>query len=337
MEFEGVLGQEQARAFLQAALARNRVGHAYMFSGPDGTGKTLVALALAGELLCGGERGGSSGRERRMVRHGTHPDLRLVEAEEGKRAITIDQARELRRTLSLRPVQSERRVTILREADRLTDEAANALLKTLEEPPAYAVLILTTAVPRNLPDTIRSRCQEVRFAPLSPEHIEMILSKRPEFAGEEAALASRLALGSAGRAIRAIEWECIARHPALLERVAALPEEDAFTLADDMLVWLRTVSSKLEPQRERLREGLRLLVCAYRDMLWLQAGGARAGLLHRDPPTCLAALARRLTRRRLMAIVEALWTARQQVDRNAASSLVLESLFTRVGEMQRAT
>jgi DNA polymerase-3 subunit delta' len=338
MRFAAVLGQEHAGELMEMALAQDRISHAYIFSGPDGAGKTIFALEFAKALLCRkpGAPHDSECAECRSVETNNHPDFDLVEAQEGKRSITIEQVRRLISVLNRHPMQSQRRVVILREADRLGIEAANALLKTLEEPASFAILILTTALPRNLPDTIRSRCQDLRFAPLSAEHVHTILSARPDIDPAEVALAARIAQGSAGRAIRALESGCISFHLALLERVLALPEEDPFALSAEILAWLKSASAKLEPQRERLREMLRLLVCAYRDTLLIHKGGDVEALFHRDQAAILDVVARRLSGNRITAIVESLWNARAQTDRNAAISLVLEGLFIRIGELQRA-
>ena len=338
MAFEAVLGQDMPKALVAAALARDRIGHAYLFSGPDGTGKTLFAVEFAKALLCrhSGAPHSNDCAECRMAGEGNHPDLHIVQAEADRRFITIAQSRELGRTLSLRPVQSQRRVAIVREAEHMREEAANSFLRTLEEPPPYAVLILTTARPRNLLETIRSRCQELRFAPLSPEHIHTILSGRPEFTPEEVSLASRLAQGSAGKAIQSVESGCIEFHISLMQRVLDLPHQEPFALSDEITAWMKGFSWKLEPQRRRLRELLRLLTCAYRDMLFLRMGGQPEELFHADHLTLLEPVARRLNSARITQIVEALWTARRQTDQNAALNLVLENLFMRVGHLQPA-
>jgi DNA polymerase III subunit delta' len=336
--FDAVLGQDQAGQLMAMALEKNRVGHAYLFAGADGTGKTLFAMELAKALLCRNDQPPHSigCSECRMVSEDNHPDLSLVQAEEGKRFITIDQARKVSHMLSRRPVQSARRVVILRDADRMNDEAANSLLKTLEEPAPYAVLILTSSRPRNLLETIRSRCQELRFAPLSPEHVQTILSRQGEHEAHLVAFAARASQGSAGRAINALESGSIESHLDILGRVIDLPKEDPFALAGELIAWLKTIAPKLEPQRVQLRETIRLMVCAYRDILMLHEGGTAEDLLHADQVDTLYTIADRLSRERLLLIIESLWTARRQIDRNASMPLVLENLFTRIGSLQHA-
>jgi DNA polymerase-3 subunit delta' len=154
---ERILDQPLAVDLLRRALASDRVAHAYAFVGPAGAGRMSTALAFAAELL------GSPSRQ--------HPDLHVIVPtppetnSRGARAIRIGAIRELERQASLRPVMARRKVFVLDEAERMTGEAPQAFLKTLEEPPAATVIILILPRARAVPATVLSRCQVVRFAP----------------------------------------------------------------------------------------------------------------------------------------------------------------------------
>jgi len=154
---EHILDQPRAVDLLRRALASDRVAHAYAFVGPAGAGRMSTALAFAAELL------GSPSRQ--------HPDLHVIVPtppetnSRGARAIRIGAIRELERQASLRPVMARRKVFVLEEAERMTGEAPQAFLKTLEEPPAATVIILILPRARAVPATVLSRCQVVRFAP----------------------------------------------------------------------------------------------------------------------------------------------------------------------------
>jgi DNA polymerase-3 subunit delta' len=154
---ERILDQPLAVDLLRRALASDRVAHAYAFVGPAGAGRMSTALAFAAELL------GSPSRQ--------HPDLHVIlptppeTNSRGARAIRIGAIRELERQASLRPVMARRKVFVLDEAERMTGEAPQAFLKTLEEPPAATVIILILPRARAVPATVLSRCQVVRFAP----------------------------------------------------------------------------------------------------------------------------------------------------------------------------
>ena len=157
MALERILDQPRAVDLLRRALASDRVAHAYAFVGPAGAGRMSTALAFAAELL------GSPSRQ--------HPDLHVVVPtppetnSRGARAIRIGAIRELERQASLRPVMARHKVFVLDEAERMTGEAPQAFLKTLEEPPAATVIVLILPRARAVPATVLSRCQVVRFVP----------------------------------------------------------------------------------------------------------------------------------------------------------------------------
>ena len=156
---DAVPEQEEAKGLLRAALAAEPA-HAYLFHGPRGVGKRRAALAFAAELL---------GEQDRVLR-ASHPDLYVLEPLGDQ--IRIDAVRELRRDLHMRPFEAERRVYLVFGAHLLNDEAADALLKDLEEPPGYAVIVLVADEVGPLPETIRSRCQGVPFRRLSERAVQ---------------------------------------------------------------------------------------------------------------------------------------------------------------------
>lgn len=173
MPFDRIEGQPRAVALLARAIAGERVAHAYAFVGPAGSGRTSAALTLAEALLCGqATAAGGCGQCRacRLVAARQHPDLHVIaptppeKNPKGARAVRIGDVRELERVASLRPVMAAVKVFVIDDADRLTDDAPQAFLKTLEEPPPRTVMILVLATPRALPATVLSRCQVVRFA-----------------------------------------------------------------------------------------------------------------------------------------------------------------------------
>ncbi len=187
MGLEGIAGQPRAVALLSRALETDRVAHAYAFVGPAGAGRMTTALAFAQAVLCprpsqathdpsrasGPRSNGGCGRCNacRLVAARQHPDLHVIEPTppetnaKGARAIRIGVIRELERQASLRPVMGHRKVFVLDGAERMTGEAPQAFLKTLEEPPASTVMILILPRVRALPATVLSRCQVVRFEP----------------------------------------------------------------------------------------------------------------------------------------------------------------------------
>ncbi|MBM4321139.1 MAG: DNA polymerase III subunit delta', partial [Deltaproteobacteria bacterium] len=167
--FADIQGQDAAVAKLRRALREGRVPHAYLFCGPIGVGKERTALVLAQALQCRKLPDDGCGRCEpcRKVAGARHPDVAVVRVPEGRSRVLIEQMRELQQCLAFRPYEGRNRVIVFPDAEVMTEEAANSLLKTLEEPPEQTHFVLTSSQPQNLLDTIRSRCQQVRFAPLS--------------------------------------------------------------------------------------------------------------------------------------------------------------------------
>lgn len=225
--FEEIQGQEDALARLRSGLRTGRPGHSHLFHGPKGVGKSTVARGFAQILLCKereetGERSCGLCTGCRKVVGGQHPDLLCVEMEEGKTRISIDQIRELSAFLSLTPLESRCKVAVVDDAAFMNDAAANALLKTLEEPPAQSVLVLTTCRLGALLPTIRSRCTKTRFAGLEKEHLLAIVSSVTQTREKEIAEAVDLSGGEVGRAISLCESGILAERQLFFREIDAL-------------------------------------------------------------------------------------------------------------------
>jgi DNA polymerase-3 subunit delta' len=192
----GTEDHPQARIVLSSALASGP-SHAYLFHGPAGTGKRTVARAFAAELLAEGEADPDAVRLR--VEHGSHPDLTWVRPS-GAHVMRVEDVNEPVVAAATRtPFEASRRVFVLERVDTLNDQAANRMLKTLEEPPAFVHLILLTDALGRVMETVVSRCQLVRFEPLPAARIAAALEAEG-VAAERARACARLALGNAARA-----------------------------------------------------------------------------------------------------------------------------------------
>jgi DNA polymerase III subunit delta' len=188
--------QARARVALTAALASGP-SHAYLFRGPRGSGKSMVARAFAAELLAIGAADAEDAKRRVMLDPSPHPDLVWLRPR-GAQHMVEEVREKVIRAASYRPFEAEKRVFVIEAAEQMRDESQNALLKTLEEPPTFAHLILLTAEPALLLETIVSRCQPVDFAPLPPEVIEAQLADAGS--PDDLAAAARLSAGDVARA-----------------------------------------------------------------------------------------------------------------------------------------
>ncbi|RJP32243.1 MAG: DNA polymerase III subunit delta' [Actinobacteria bacterium] len=196
--WEEIYGQSRAVRFLAGVLSKGEVPHALMFTGPRGVGKHSTALLFAAALLCPAGLPDACPSCRKVAR-GVHPDLHLVEAEGNQ--ILIAQIRELEWDVNIKPKESPRKVIIIDEAERINQDAANAFLKTLEEPPPETYMILVVESREALLPTVVSRCHEVRFSALGKTDIEEFLVEREGIERVEAERIARLSGGIFGRAL----------------------------------------------------------------------------------------------------------------------------------------
>jgi DNA polymerase-3 subunit delta' len=336
--------QDEAKRLLRAALAEGPA-HAYLFHGPPGVGKRRAALAFAGELL---------GDAERTVRR-AHPDLYVLEPLGDQ--IRIDAIRELRHDLHMRPFETSRRVYLLFGADLMNEEAADALLKDLEEPPEYAVLVLVVTQPGRLAETIRSRCQPVPFRRLSQRAVEAhIASCRPALAAEQRSVVARLAAGRLDRAERLLDPETAERRRALIElarsvyllelfepsdaaraivesaraageRAAEADAEDAEGTARELEQRARRVARGAE--REEIVAALDVLAGWYRDLV-VVALGAREAALNSDRLADLEQDTSSVAADAAALAAEAVAETRRDFELNVNPMLALDALFIRL-------
>ena len=237
--FAAVPEQVEAKRLLASALAEGPA-HAYLLHGPRGVGKTTAALAFAGVLL----------DDPRRVTARTHPDLVVLEAL--GEMIRIDRIRALHHDLHMRPFEGSRRVYVVLDAHALNDDAADALLKDLEEPPAYATIILVADELGPLPETIRSRCQLVPFRRLSDRAVrDWIETHAPELGPAESEALARVASGRLDRARRLLDPAARERRDALLAAARSAYAEDGFDVQAAAAAVLSASSAAGAAARER--------------------------------------------------------------------------------------
>jgi DNA polymerase-3 subunit delta' len=319
--FASIRGHEAVVERLERAIATGRVHHAYYFTGPDGVGKATTAVALAQALSCKQAPGrgcGACSVCSRLARN-VHPDLVWVEAE-GKQ-IKIQQIRQLEDRLAQGAHEARALMILLDEVERLNTHAANALLKSLEEPRAGVHFVLVSSASHRVPITIRSRCQQVRFGPLPEAVVAELLVERTGLDSAGAAEVARLADGSFSRALMLVEHE---EFPVWQQWVVRLAAGDlpALDVPGQVQTLLREVEDP-EPVLGLLR--LRL-----RDHVLLAADTSPARLVQVAPgsPEAEGALRRPLVsaQRRLAAVEVGLRDLRSYVNKHLALERVLLQL-----------
>ncbi|OIO31929.1 MAG: DNA polymerase III subunit delta' [Nitrospirae bacterium CG02_land_8_20_14_3_00_44_33] len=229
MALKNIIGQKKAINILLGTMGRNRMPSAYLFAGESGIGKKLTAINLAKTLNCQKDRNALSVmrdgiKDKNSLRitdyglrmdacdecpsckkidSGIHPDFIMAAPEKGE--IRVDEIRAIEEAISLAPYEGKRKVVIVDDAETMNPSAANAFLKTLEEPPPQSIIILISASPDRLPETIRSRCSRINFSPLTPEQCKEVIgaidNQEREITDSQLSTLSRLSMGRPGLAI----------------------------------------------------------------------------------------------------------------------------------------
>lgn len=305
-----------ARSLLGRALARGKLAHAYLIAGPEGCGKRTLALDFAAALVCEARSFpgcGRCGSCRRMFA-GSHPDVTVLEPE--GRQIKIKQVRELSSRLHYHSFEGGRKVGVIPYAEHMTEEAQNAFLKTLEEPTADTMLILTASNLNRVLPTILSRCQLLRLGPLPGPMIERLVQERRGLDPETARLVAALARGNAARALELETETAIGLRKTMLERLLGLSPEDRL----DMLKFAEELSKPAELQAELME----MLAGFYLDALHCKLGAADP--VNRDLSEGVRSEAGRQTLADLLDKLQAVYQARNHLSQNANPRLVWELL-----------
>lgn len=316
-----VVGHEAAVRQLRRVAVAGQPAQAYLFSGPPAIGKRTLAVAFAQTLNCTEENPPcGSCRACRLIAGGRHPDVRTIEADNNR--IKIDQIRELQQDAALAPVEARWRVFLLPNIERATREAANSLLKTLEEPPAHVVLILTTVDAEALLPTVVSRCRVIPLRPLPVQQVQTALETRWKVEAEQAALLARLSGGRIGWAVAALENRAI-----LEQRQTEIETLIAVTTADrvDRL----EIAFRLSREEKHLNETLALWLSWWRDLVLVKNGISQA-VTNADYLEDLQRLAARYELPQITATVHAIQQTIRQIDANVNRQLALEVLLLTV-------
>jgi len=316
MTFGDIIGHTGQIDLLRRALASDRLGHAYLFYGPEGVGKKLVALSIARALFCS-EGGCGVCSVCRKVDHHNHPDLHLLEPDGAN--IKIDQIRELQRELALHPLEAERKIALLDRADTLNLAAANSFLKTLEEPPGSALIILLSAHPERLLPTIRSRCQPLPFRKLSRDDIETALHRRLGLNEVECHVLAALSEGSFHKAFGDERSLYLEERVTIIKAIANLS-----TLAIGPMLDL---AEKLSKEKENLPQLLEIVLAFYRDLFLILHGRPESEIVNIDLMELLETMAHRTGVKTVLYQLAAVLRTIDLLGRNVNRQLALEMML----------
>jgi len=363
MAFENIFGQQRVKNFFEIALKSERLSHAYLFVGDRGVGKEAMALELAKTLFC--EKSGACSPEIcsncRRVSKLSHPDLHFIfpapatikdkakeKVNEAKRAqilesvaanpylraelwanpmISIEKIREIRRKSSYKSFEGRGRIVIIVDAERMSEEAANSVLKILEEPPEKMYLLMVSSRPNLLLPTISSRCQLIKFEPLKAAEIEQALIENYNIEQEKSRLTSRLASGSYRRAVELLDENIQEMQNQSLEffRKSVQSEFIQILYVDELL---KTFQRDLK----KVKDLLSLLLIWFRDALVFRETGApnQELLIYAEALETLNNFTQKFPNADLQSAVNAIEESLEQMNRNVQINLILIVLLSKL-------
>jgi len=320
-----ILGHQRQIDILDRAVSNNKLSHAYLFSGPAGTGKRLVAMRLAKSLQCDAECGKPCDRclPCKKVEEGNHPDISVVEPD--GQFIKVEQIREMQKRVGYKPFEGKATVCIIDGADRLNISAANSLLKTLEEPPAQTHLILTAENIRVVIPTILSRCQRINFSPLSDEEVEEILKEDEAFTSEDIKAdikaVAAMSGGSPGKALSIAGAFPLDEKDLFLKELSGMDSaEKAFLFAEKLVA---------RDQIDRLMEKLELLKFFMRDVMLTKLGQS-SKVVNTGQNDIIVKRAEQLTVKEIISKLEMISETEKSITMNANKRLAVETMLLKL-------
>ena len=327
LTLKDILGHEQIKEHFLNAAATGKVSHAYILSGEEGMGKKTLADAFAMTLLCE-----EDGKEPCMQCHackqvlsGNHPDLIYV-THEKPASMGVDDIREqINDTIMVRPYSSQYKIYIVDEAQKMTVQAQNALLKTIEEPPAYAVIMLLTTNQDAFLQTILSRCVQLKLKPLKDSVVKTYLEEKLQVKDIQAEIYSAFARGNLGKAIHLAQSEDFKMmYEEILTLLKEIKEMDISQLLD--------VIRKLKDDNTDIKECLDFMQMWYRDILMYKTTKDINLLIFKDEFSAVKKAASLSSYEGLERILEAIDKARVRLDANVNMELVMELLLLTMKE-----
>jgi DNA polymerase-3 subunit delta' len=325
MTWKNISEQPRVAELLAGSLRHDRLAHAYLFAGPRGSGKMKIALHLAKSLFCTELAGDACGEclQCRRIDAGNHPDVHVIVPDGA--TLKIDQVRALQKEMMMRAVESGRKVYVLEHADRMTTQAANSLLKFLEEPPSGVLAILLTENSHAVLPTILSRCQVIAFAPLPPEMIAGQLQAEgiaPGLARTASHITTHL---EQAREYCQSEWFAQLRN-IVIQLVSEIKQRNSLAL-----MTIQDLFGKNDRLKEELPLFLDLLILWLRDILYVQVG-RETRLINSDQQDVLSRQALVWTRTELLHGIDLVMETRRRIERNANPQLALERLVLQIQE-----
>ena len=320
MSFLDIYGHERQIAILQKAIAQKRVGHAYLFSGIDATGKRTLAGEFAKVLNCetADNLHDACGKCSSCLKaqHKSHADMIFIEAD--GQFIRINAIREIQERMKFKPLEGRWRSVIIDAADRMNDHAANALLKTLEEPSASNILILISSRPYSMPATIISRCRHMRFNPLTTNAVTRYLVEQRGMEQQKSTLLAGLSGGSIGKALELDQEDIAAYRAEIMQLFMNTRKDDPISLLN--------LASFFGQDKKKIKQGLDIISSCFRDALIFKETRKNEMLINQDKSSFINRLAQKLSGEQIIQNIFLIAKAWDTIELNVNKTLTLETM-----------
>lgn len=344
MGYENIVGQEYALQVLRNSMMRKRLSHAYLFWGPPKVGKKFTAKIFAQALNCKKMHFDACGKCKscQKIERGNHPDVKIISPE--GMYVKIEQIRDIIKDIYFPPTEGDYKIYIIQEAEKMRTETASAFLKTLEEPPNYAILILITTTPQSLLPTIISRCQLVRFNRIPPAKIYQYLKEKTPQEEEINKLISTISAGELGEAINYKE-ELIKRRDKILNIIFSLSRQELVSVLKasfDFIEYARAELPLLPPDieestkkkeqllRQKIIEYIDLIMVWFRDLLLVKLNLPERLIINADQKERLKEEEKVYSTSNLIEIIYNLKQSKEYIRRNANKELCLQVMFLKI-------
>ncbi|MDY3250927.1 MAG: DNA polymerase III subunit delta' [Candidatus Choladocola sp.] len=325
--FKEIIGHKREIAHLEQAISAGKVSHAYIFSGEKGTGKKTLADAFAMTLQCESEGERPCGRchSCRQAGSGNHPDIIYIRHDKPASIGVEDIRDQLTGDIQIRPYNGKYKIYIIPEAEKMTVQAQNAILKTIEEPPEYAVIILLPANEQSFLDTIRSRCVTLNLKPVPDEQVKAYLMEHLQVPDYQADICASFAQGNIGKAVRLAssdDFSAIKSSAMQLIRNAGSME------ISEIIEFVKSV----QEYKITIQDYLDILALWYRDMVYFKATKDIDGIIFKDEIRTIRDTVKVCSYEGVEEVMKAIESAKTRLNANVNFDLTMELLFLVIKE-----
>ncbi len=325
--FRDIIGHKREIAHLERAIQTGKISHAYIFSGDKGTGKKTLADAFAMALQCTGEGERPCGvcHSCRQAAGGSHPDIIYVQHERPT-SIGVDDVRaQLEGDIRIRPYNGRYKIYIVQDAEKMTIPAQNAVLKTIEEPPEYAVILLLTTNEESFLDTIRSRCVTLKLMPVPDSQVKAYLMEEMRVPDYQADICATFAQGNIGKAVRLASSDDFAAVKASAMRLIRNAGKMEIS---EIIDYVKDV----QEYKVSIQDYLDILALWYRDMVYFKATRDIDGIIFKDELRTIRETVRVCSYEGVEEVMKAIETAKARLSANVNFDLTMELLFLVIKE-----